>query len=240
MSDLASISRGIVGAQGFYHPDYNDTRVEVVKYSYDDLLPLNLLDTGLKYGDGAADNYPAALYDGVVMGKAPLDQYDADQKNILNIGSGKARGDQYFDFAPGATAKGPMFMVFSNGYELVAGMDNKFHQYGSISAGVLPTAWTGAGATQTPDLDLNYNPGEMPSFSITGMRKGLVWLAGIHFADVDISGFAAGDDVAVYRGRFTKATAGEIVYGEIVDLYQSGTFYKALLQFDFTNGHPAA
>jgi hypothetical protein len=236
MSDLASISRGTVGAQGFYHPDYNDTRVEVVKYSYDDLLPLNLLPEGLKYGDGAADNYPAALYDGVVMGKAPLDQYDADQKTILSIGA----NDQYMDFAAGGTAKGPMFMVFTNGYEIVAGADNRFHTYGAVSGGATPPVWTGAGLDQVPTLDQNYNPGAMPSYAVTGMRKGLVWLAGVHFAEVDISSLVVGSDLAVHRGRLTVATTGEIVYGEVVDLHQNGTFYKALCQFDFTNGHPAA
>lgn len=235
----APARRGPAASQGLFNSSSfpKQNVIELVNFRWENCIPMNIIDTGISTGAGTTGTYPTEIYDGIIMGKASLSQYNSAQKTALDISATGRRNGTYFDCASGGTTKNAIALLFTGNLAKAQGADNVFHET-TGSASPLANAWTGAGS-DVPTLKENFRPGKLDNNGYTGLVRGQAWITKNQVTTRSLSGFAVNDVLTVSNGLFKKgvAASGEYAYGDVLEIIQTGSIYKMLIRWDFTNGH---
>ena len=232
------VSHGIPDGGQLQRPNHRTKVLELIKSDkLTDEFALPFAYSGLSIGSGDAGEYPAALYDGLILSRSKVsDVFSADE--MESLGYGVTRSQDFFDFAATAV-DGPLYMAFANNTVGVTGSDNHLFTY---NTGVDPYAGTfNAGPPMTPVISPDWEAGRFASNCVTGLFGVFkCWIADIHTNELDLAGYTEGVAITVEKGRF-KLVGGDgatkPTVGKVERIFTSGTFSKVLLHVDLTNPH---
>jgi hypothetical protein len=218
-----SNSLGPANGSQFQRCAYPDENVaELVRAQQDQATPLNFTDGNLSFGDGTANNYPAALVDGVILSTTDLTaRYNSAQRTAMRF---PADGVNSYDF-PADGNKAILYVVFTNRQTKVTGADNRFHTY---NTGVDPFTPVFAGSPTAPVVNASWK-GEFGSHNVTGYTGPVeMWLPESLLAELDASGYTENAKLTIVNGRVALGGSTDIDRGSVIRIDSTGAYTKVL------------